>query len=80
MLLSIKDEINNPNRNMAINQLVTLARRGYFSLPTYEFKESHDEDGNPIWECECHIDEYEDYCFAESSSKKDAKKMGSGKC
>lgn len=74
LLFSIKDEIENPCRNMAINQLETLARRDYFSIPTYEFNESHDKDGNPIWECECHIDEFEDYCFAESSLKKEAKK------
>lgn len=74
MLLSIRDEIENPNHDDSINQLETLARRGYFSIPTYEFKETYDNNGNPVWSCECHIVE-EDYCFDEiSSSKKDAKK------
>lgn len=74
LLWSIRDEIENPNRNDAINQLEILARRGYFSIPTYNFEETHDNNGNPIWKCECHIDE-EDYFFDEtSSSKKDAKK------
>ena len=74
MLFSIRDEIENPNKDDAVNQLETLARRGYFSIPEYVFEEDHDGDGNPVWLCECHIDEYEEYCDATSSSKKDAKK------
>lgn len=74
MLFTIRDEIEDPNRDMAINQLEILARRGYFSLPTYEFEETYDDNGNPLWKCECHIEE-EEYDFDEiSSSKKDAKK------
>ncbi len=71
---SIKTEIENPNKADAINQLETLARRDYFSIPTYNFKQQYDADGNPIWYCECHIAEYEDYYWAEASSKKEAKK------
>ena len=74
MLFTIRDEIDNPNRDMAINQLEILARRGYFSLPTYTFKETHDDNGNPIWNCECHIEEEECYFDETSSSKKAAKK------
>lgn len=74
MLPSIRDEIENPNRDDAINQLETLARREYFSIPTYEFSESYDNNGNPVWKCECRI-EQEEHSFAEiSSSKKSAKK------
>lgn len=74
MLPSIRDEIENPNRDSAINQLETLARRGYFSIPIYVFSESYDNNGNPVWKCECRI-EQEEHTFAEtSSSKKDAKK------
>lgn len=73
-LWTIQDEIENPCKKMAINQLETLARRGYFSLPTYNYYEDHDEDGNPIWRCECHIEEEDIYYWATSSSKKDAKK------
>lgn len=74
MLPSICDEIENPNHNDAINQLEILARRGYFSIPTYNFEETYDNNGNPIWKCECYIEE-EDCFFDEiSSSKKDAKK------
>lgn len=74
MLFSIRDEIDNPNKADAINQLEILARRGYFSIPVYDFSQEYDDNGNPIWTCECYIEEY-DICFhAESSSKKDAKK------
>ena len=74
MLYTIRDEIDDPSLNMAINQLETLSRRGYFSLPEYEFKELHDNNGNPFWHVECHIDEMEYYFDADSSSKKQAKK------
>lgn len=74
MLPSICDEIENPNRNDAINQLEILARRGYFSIPTYNFEETHDNNGNPIWKCECHIEEEDCFFYETSSSKKDAKK------
>ena len=73
-LWTIQDEIENPCKKMAINQLEILARRGYFSLPTYNYYEDYDEDGNPIWRCECHIEEEDIYYWATSSSKKYAKK------
>ncbi|KAK8835298.1 hypothetical protein M9Y10_013503 [Tritrichomonas musculus] len=74
LLFSIRDEIENPNKKDAINQLEILARRGYFSIPIYNFKEKYDNNGNPIWKCSCNIKEY-DVCFcAESSSKKYSKK------
>ena len=52
-----------------------LARRNYFSIPTYSFEESHDENGNPIWVCRCEIKEYSKSYTSKSSSKKDAKKL-----
>lgn len=75
MLYTIRDEIDEPLLNMAINQLETLARRGYFSVPEYTAEEHHDENGNPIWHVECHIEEVEYYFDAEFSSKKQAKKQ-----
>ena len=74
LLFSIRDEIENPNKTESIGQLEILARRGYFSIPTYGFGQKYDRNGNPVWKCECHIKEYDSYCSAESSSKKDAKK------
>ncbi len=73
-LPTIRDEIENPDRNEAIGQLEILARRGYFSIPTYNFSQEYDNNGNPIWKAECHIAEYDTYFYAESSSKKEAKK------
>lgn len=74
MLFSIQDEIENPNKAEAVGQLETLARRGYFSLPTYDFEQGYNKNGNPIWKCECYIEEYNIYCDAKLSSKKDTKK------
>lgn len=74
LLLSIKDEIENPNKNEAISQLEILARRAYFSIPYYQFEQTYDENGNPIWSCECRIEEVDKPFSEQSSSKKDAKK------
>lgn len=79
LLFSIQDEIENPNKAEAINQLETLARRGYFSIPTYDFNQEYDEYGNPIWKCKCYIKEYNKYYQCVSSSKKDAKKSAAFK-
>lgn len=80
LLLSIRDEIENPNKADAISQLEILARRGYFSIPTYIFNEEHDSDGNSIWNCKCKIAEEQKTTFATSSSKKLRKKMLHLKC
>lgn len=77
--LSIRDEIENPNKDDAISQLEILARRGYFSIPTYEFEQTYDEDGNPVWKSVCHIAEKSKAFSAKSSSKKDAKKSAAFK-
>lgn len=74
LLFTIQDEIENPNRLEAINQLETLARRGYFSIPTYKFEQLYDENGNPIWQCNCYIKEKDYYYSSTASSKKEAKK------
>lgn len=75
LLFSIRDEIPNPNINDAVSQLEILARRGYFSIPIYEFEQEHDNNGNPIWKCDCYITEIAKSFRAKSSSKKDAKKQ-----
>ncbi len=74
LLFSMKDEIEEPSRDLAINQLEILSRRGYFVLPEYNFAEAHDEDGNPIWHCTVRISGTKVQFYADSSSKKDAKK------
>lgn len=74
LLFTIRDEIENPNKKDAINQLETLARRGYFSIPIYDFQQKYDNDGNPIWICKCFIEEYDKVFSTKQSSKKGAKK------
>ena len=74
MLHSIRDEIDEPSVNMAINQLETLARRGYFEIPIYEAEDYYDSDGNPIWIVRCTISDVGYRCESEATSKKQAKK------
>jgi len=74
LLFSIRDEIENPNFDEAISQLEILARRGYFSVPSYEFNETYDNNGNPIWKATCIIKEIDRIYNAKASSKKTAKK------
>lgn len=74
LLFTIKDEIEDPSFEMAINQLQELAQKGYFSIPEYEFEEEYDNNGNPIWKCNCIIRERDNYWWSKSSSKKIAKK------
>ena len=68
--MTMRDEIDKPAKESAINQLEILARRGYFSIPVYDFKEIHDNNGNPIWKCRCIIKEYNRIFVSKSSSKK----------
>lgn len=74
LIWTIRDEIKNPNRAEAISQLEILARRGYFSIPTYDFVQRHNADGTEVWHCTCCIAEEERYFTAQDSSKKEAKK------
>ncbi len=75
LLFSIRDEIPNPNKDDAISQLEILARRGYFSIPLYDFVQEYNNNGSPVWQCTCHIKEITKHFFAKSSSKKYAKKQ-----
>ena len=68
------DEIGYPDLDRAINQLQELYQKGYIGEPLYDFSEIYDENGNPIWHCECHIKGNELYFEGEYSSKKYGKK------
>lgn len=37
--MTMRKEIGEPVKEKAINQLEILARRGYFSIPAYDFEE-----------------------------------------
>ena len=74
LLMTWIDEIGEPNRDRAINQLQELYQKGYIGEPRYDFSETYDEDGNPVWRCECHVDGQPDYWWGNYSSKKQGKK------
>ena len=75
LLYTMSDEIDEPSPEKAINQLQELAQKGYFSMPVYEFKETHDDNGNPIWNCKCSIKDLDEFYYQTSYSKKEAKKQ-----
>lgn len=79
LLIKIRDEIDDPDLTKSIGQLETLARRGYFSIPVYDYAESYDDDGNPIWTVECMIAGIDGEFVGVASSKKTAKKQAAYK-
>lgn len=74
LLISLKDEIGEPDFDRAINQLQELYQKKYISEPQYDFSEAHDENGNPVWECCCHVASLGQGFVVSNSSKKQAKK------
>ncbi|MBE6580439.1 MAG: hypothetical protein E7650_02355 [Ruminococcaceae bacterium] len=38
-----------------INQLQEFYQKGYIDQPSYDFSEAYDENGNPVWYCECSV-------------------------
>lgn len=68
------DEVGKPDFDKAINQLQELFQKGYIDEPLYDFEETYDENGNPVWHCECHIEGGETYYCVNASSKKQGKK------
>ena len=79
LYFSIRDEIEEPSKEMAINQLEILARRGYFAIPEYRYLERHDENGNPVWKVYCSVNEIPCMFYGMASSKKLAKKAAAYK-
>ena len=74
LLMTWIDEIGEPSIDRAINQLQELYQKGYIGEPWYDFTETYDEDGNPLWHCECHVEGSEIYFEDEYTSKKYGKK------
>lgn len=68
------DEIGEPDKSRAINQLQELFQKGYIGEPTYRFIEEHDDNGNPVWRCECHVEGEDSYWWGNYPSKKEGKK------
>lgn len=74
LLISPVDEIGTPDFDRSVNQLQELYQKGYISEPQYNFSESHDENGNPLWECSCYLDSLRQGFSVTDTSKKQAKK------
>lgn len=74
-LITMVDEIGDPSYENAVSQLQELAQKGYYSMPDYVFDERHDDDGNPVWRCDCRVAEYKYSYWAERSTKKEAKRQ-----
>ena len=74
LLCTLIDEIGEPSIDRAINQLQELYQKGYIGEPWYDFSETHDEDGNSVWHCECHVEGSKVYFEGEHTSKKNGKK------
>ena len=74
LLTTMLDEIGEPERDRAINQLQELAQKGYISYPEYEYEQDYDDYGNPLWFCYCYVNEMDGRSKGYNSSKKDAKK------
>ena len=68
------DEVGEPDIDKAINQLQELYQKGYIGQPWYDFLETYDRNGNPVWRCECHIEGKSEYWWRSHSSKKYGKK------
>lgn len=74
LLLNLIDEVGKPDFDRAVNQLQELYQKKYIGEPTYKFSESHDDNGNPIWRCECYVAGESRYYYGDHSSKKYGKK------
>lgn len=74
LLFDWTDEVGEPEFDRAINQLQELYQKGYIGEPWYDFSESYDENGNPVWHCECHVEGDEYYFENYFTSKKYGKK------
>ena len=67
--------IGKPDLNKSINQLQELYQKGYICEPQYVFCETYDDNGNPIWRCECNLPSMAISCAVNHPSKKQGKKM-----
>lgn len=76
-LTSPIDIVGTPDLDRAINQLQELYQKRYIAEPQYDFLESHDDNGNSVWQCSCRVEgiNYPHMWDAAHSSKKQAKKI-----
>ena len=75
LLITMVDEVGEPDYDRAINQLQELYQKGYIDEPIYDFYEDVDRNGNVVWTCECRTAGMKGYYSNEATSKKEAKKL-----
>ena len=75
LFITLEDEVGKPNLERAVNQLQELYQKGYISEPQYTFLETYDNNGNPVWECWCYLQNLKQGFNGIHSSKKMAKKI-----
>ena len=74
-LLITKDNgIGEARPETAVSLLQEIAQKGYIPMPEYDYKESHDKSGNPVWQCVCSVDGFRNEHYT-AQSKKEAKRM-----
>ena len=70
-------EVGQPDEGNAVSQLHELFQKDFIEEPKYTFEETHDENGNPVWQCFCDFAELESPVEAVDSSKKEVKRVAS---
>ena len=78
-ILDMKAAVGEPDKELAINQLHELAQKEFFDEPEFSYEQEYDEDGCPVWKCDCNIADYEDPYNARASTKKEAKRKAAYK-
>lgn len=73
--IDFEEIVGEPDPNKSIEQLNILATKEYISQPEYNFEETYDNNGNPVWKCTCDIEGYDEGFVNISSSKKEAKRL-----
>ena len=73
-IIDMRDIVGEPDFDRATNQLNELYQKGYISKPEYIEKQEYNENDELVWHCDCKIDGYDTYYWAENSRKKDARK------
>ena len=69
------DVIGEPDEENALQQVNQLVQYGLISKPDYQFYCEHDEDGNPVWTCECRVVEVDEYYFHNDDAHSNGKKV-----
>lgn len=67
--------IGEPSEENALQQVNQLIQAGLISKPKYEYSCEYDEDGNPIWTCNCYVKEIEGLYFDNNDRYRNSKKV-----